>query len=404
MAFTLFKNKKQDDSLPAGNPEKAHESAQKKSAGQPRPVTKPQKNNSAERKLGDAFVPASFIPPANTNQKIHSATAQPAGSREIAITLGDVLPQIPAQFLRPGPHDLKTPLRFDAHDLTSDIARGRATVRLARIAKLCPQIFAKEIGVADDADVPLPLQKLFEQISALRSVPMPVSRPPTSAKNDGAAAKKIAKPLHVKETEKKSAPILAAADSSKPATSTSEKTSAFRKILPFFIPPPPVFPTAQKDAAEPAKKTTEPSAETIVPVAPPIPQSSAFDQGRLQMLLITNENLDAKKVADLVAELPDVSGCLLYAGGTTYRAGHVPEALDVKFFTLRTIEWLAAMKALKLGATRAFTAHGTERAATLFASDKTGLCVFHDDYGLLPGYIEKLDAVVVEVARMVAKK
>jgi hypothetical protein len=178
-----------------------------------------------------------------------------------------------------------------------------------------------------------------------------------------------------------------------------------RRIPAFQIPPPRFFQAATPDAAEANQNIPAIPAETSAPPGQaPTPQPAGFNQNRLQMLLITSETLDAKKVAELIAELPDVSGCLLHAGGATYRAGKVPEELEVEFFEQRALEWLGTMQALKLGTMRAFTAHGTELAATLFANVRTCLCVFHDDYGLLPGYVEKLDAVVAEVARMIAEK
>jgi hypothetical protein len=66
---------------------------------------------------------------------------KPLPDKEIVLTLGDVLPRIPQQLLKPGTHDGNREIRFKIGDLRSDIARGKATVPLSRIARVCPEIF-----------------------------------------------------------------------------------------------------------------------------------------------------------------------------------------------------------------------------------------------------------------------
>lgn len=89
------------------------------------------------------------------------------GSADDTITLriGDVLPRIPSQFLKPGPLDAKREIRFKVGSLSHDIARGRAAVSLAKIAELCPEIFRDALALADNVEVRLPLQKFFEQLN-----------------------------------------------------------------------------------------------------------------------------------------------------------------------------------------------------------------------------------------------
>jgi hypothetical protein len=89
----------------------------------------------------------------------------------IVLTLGDVLSRIPTQLLKTGVHDERRELRFAMSDLSSDIARGRATVALSRIAAICPEVFAKEVSPEEDMEVRLPLQRLIEQFSMLRPGP-----------------------------------------------------------------------------------------------------------------------------------------------------------------------------------------------------------------------------------------
>lgn len=122
------------------------------------PPREPARAESAlEKNAARAQPPAS--PPARQRQ--------PVPDSEVKLLLGDIIHRIPSHFLKPGPHDLKRALQFDIHDLFSDIARGRATVPLSKIAKLCPDIFREQIGLGQDVEVHLPLQKLVEQIGPM---------------------------------------------------------------------------------------------------------------------------------------------------------------------------------------------------------------------------------------------
>jgi len=110
------------------------------------------------------------------------------GRPEIVITLGDVLSRLPTQLLHAGFHDEKRELRFFADDLSADISRGRAAVPLSRIAALCPDVFVREIGPADDLEIRLPLQKLVEQIGRLRGRRMTPPAGPKTPPVPGAPA------------------------------------------------------------------------------------------------------------------------------------------------------------------------------------------------------------------------
>ena len=94
---------------------------------------------------------------------------------EIVLTLGDILSHVPTQFLKTGMHDAKRELRFATGELTSDIARGRPTVPLSRIAAQCPDVFHSDIPAEGDLQVRLPLQKLLDQLGlqTSRVVPQP---------------------------------------------------------------------------------------------------------------------------------------------------------------------------------------------------------------------------------------
>ncbi|HZJ15779.1 MAG TPA: hypothetical protein VFD27_12070, partial [Chthoniobacteraceae bacterium] len=90
--------------------------------------------------------------------------ADPQMAKEIVLTLGDVLSQIPFHFLRQGMWDVRRELRFPAEGLAADIARGRALVSLTDIVVQCPAIFVTDAEGLADVPIRLPLQKLVEQI------------------------------------------------------------------------------------------------------------------------------------------------------------------------------------------------------------------------------------------------
>ncbi len=115
-----------------------------------------------------------------------------AGPREIVVTLGDLLPRIPAQHLPAGMPDSRRELRFAADDLAADIARGRATVPLSRIAALCPDLFPDPIPPADDVAIRLPLQKLLDQLmNPVAPPPRPGAGSPADLQGAGAPSPQV---------------------------------------------------------------------------------------------------------------------------------------------------------------------------------------------------------------------
>jgi len=174
----LFKNKPGEEKM----------GERKKGAGEA--VAGDEKNADPTPDPADFLRPKRFFPrgggiaypPARSVPQPQKCPPVSAGRHEIVITLGDVLSRIPTQLLHAGLHDEKRELRFFADDLSADISRGRAAMPLSRIAVLCPDVFVRQIGPADDLEIRLPLQKLVEQIGRLRDRPMtpsagPITRP-----------------------------------------------------------------------------------------------------------------------------------------------------------------------------------------------------------------------------------
>ena len=131
-----------------------------------------------------ASPPESRLPAADANvpkQDKHPAANKPAPGApgaskgpppadELRLELGDFLHRIPAQMLLPGPHDLKTELRFDIHDLSQRIARGNTSIALAEIYRRVPHIFRAEVLETDNVEVRFPWQKLAKLVGKTKPV------------------------------------------------------------------------------------------------------------------------------------------------------------------------------------------------------------------------------------------
>ena len=87
----------------------------------------------------------------------------------IVLILGDLLPRIPTQYLAMGLHDEQLELRFPLEEMLNELAGGRAATRLSKIAAVCPQLFEHPIAPAEDIEVPLPLEKVVDQIGWLHT-------------------------------------------------------------------------------------------------------------------------------------------------------------------------------------------------------------------------------------------
>ncbi len=99
-------------------------------------------------------------------------------SRQIVVTLGDVLSRIPSEFLQKGAADPRRELRFGPDEFFADIPRGRVTVALSNIAAQCPEVFRVPVTDDDDREVRLPLQKLLDQLVGPEPGMIRGARPP----------------------------------------------------------------------------------------------------------------------------------------------------------------------------------------------------------------------------------
>ena len=90
---------------------------------------------------------------------------------EIILRLSDILPRVPAHLLKPGPHDTRSQVRFSVEELAEKISRGRASVPLDRLASVLPDVFQESNAFPGEQEIPLPLQKLLEQVGLVAPKP-----------------------------------------------------------------------------------------------------------------------------------------------------------------------------------------------------------------------------------------
>jgi hypothetical protein len=96
---------------------------------------------------------------------------------EIVLRLGDILPRVPPDLLKPGPHDTALQVRFSIDELAEKIARGRVSVPLERLSSAFPNVFRDKNNFPDEVDVPLPLQRLLDQVGLVARKTAPVAVP-----------------------------------------------------------------------------------------------------------------------------------------------------------------------------------------------------------------------------------
>ncbi len=209
-----------------------------------------------------------------------SAAGQPAAQKtppaadEVRLELGDFLHRIPAQLLLPGPHDLKTELRFDIPELSQRIARGETMLNLAEIYRRLPQIFRSEVLEGDNVEIRFPWQKIAKLVTNVKSTSGGAVTEQPSAEGAGPAlaeklrANKPAKPGAKTGKDAPAAPPPAPAGPVLPGRGGAGQASWFSRTgTDKPLEKSPQFP-AQKPAAPDAGATPAPAAAAAKPAEP----------------------------------------------------------------------------------------------------------------------------------------
>ena len=159
------------------------------------------------------------------------------------------------------------------------------------------------------------------------------------------------------------------------------------------LPPLPVeTPAGVQEMAAPVKETP-PTAKRPV---------QAHDNA-LQVLFMTEDELDAKTVVKLVCQLPSVTGCAVMFEDGLRLAGNFPEGDTEGFSAMAPPFFKRAARfvtELELGSLQTFSLHTEHGLLSFFMHDNICLSVRHTGRGFMPGVREKLEIVTRELSRM----
>ena len=94
---------------------------------------------------------------------------EPRVERVISLVLGDIAPQIAADYIKPIESiDGTRRILLKASEVERGMATGKPAVSLATIYQQVPEIFLRSIASSDGAQVQLPFEKVLEQFSKLQ--------------------------------------------------------------------------------------------------------------------------------------------------------------------------------------------------------------------------------------------
>lgn len=159
-------------------------------------------------------------------------------------------------------------------------------------------------------------------------------------------------------------------------------------------------------SVSPAPVVEAPALEPLAPVnskPATVPVRSAANDGILQTLFMTEEEMDAKTIVKLVCQLPAVTGCAVMFEDGLRLAGNFPADNTEGFSAMAAPFYKRAVRfvsELELGTLQAFTLNTQNGLLSFFMHDSICVSVHHTGRGFMPGVREKLEVVTRELARM----
>lgn len=377
----------------------------------------------------------------------------PAVPARIRLELGDLLPRVPTQFIRPGIHDLQSVVEFDACDLAAAISRGRVEIPLPKIASQCPDAFQIGAWSASDVLIRLPLQKLVNQMTestterSVEASPNPVAEqsviepPPPAEPHEPIAATRMphsaqpdatddSAPLRVEVRASVDAPLQASLrpmilgatvpPPEVPAAhaSASNDAAAVKPIVRLApIQPPQTRRMAVASSIASAPEPPLPEAQSVasagpdtVPAQEPVPAPSALTRAAgvkndsryesLQPVFMTDETLDLQLVARRIAELPGVSACRISTPEGTANGGTFPDgfsagnlqtlATELAASAVSAVSAVSAATRTATGDVHNVTLHGDSHTVSVFMRGSVVFGVLLGRRGFVPGVRERL--------------
>lgn len=173
-------------------------------------------------------------------------------------------------------------------------------------------------------------------------------------------------------------------------------------------PPAPTFEPEAKSAPAPAAVPETPVVEAKqlepAPTTQTVPVPMKGKDSELQVLFMTEDELDAKAIVRFVSQMPGIDGCTVMFGDGLRLAGNFPDESQSEGFSAMAPPFFKRAKNFAietgLGTLQSFTLHTDGGPCSFLMHDDICLAVRHSNRGFMPGVREKLDIVVRELARM----
>lgn len=429
-----------------------------RSSPPPPPSVKPMPQSFSPSPLRPGFPPPAFpaVPPPDVAPApvAAPALAPVADDRKITLGLAAVLRGLSSSLLAVEassvPDEVKISLPFAL--VEPQMRTGRVAVPRAVFVEALPEGHKEVLGAeADLTDVPLPLQEVFqnlpsnalhmradqteEQITHL--YPTPFSQ---KAEEDaqrlgvgevpvGASAMAPAAPAD--QPPAAEAPAVEekpSAEISEPVAAEETPSEIARDIqLDLEDPAPAAFEEKPEEVVEAKTETPAPESTSsplveeapapvepeVVPAAVMQPESAAATKvpvpakgkdSELQVLFMTEDELDAKSIVRFVSQMPGINGCAVMFGDGLRLAGNFPDESQTEGFSAMAPPFFKRAKNFAvesaLGKLQAFTLYTDNEPCSFLMHDDICLAVRHSNRGFMPGVREKLDIVVRELARM----
>jgi hypothetical protein len=292
---------------------------------------------------------------------------------------------------------------------TEGLAEGKVTVKASTLQRIHPELLPFPLGAEylfpiSLRTVVLQVQDYLRRSSAEKTNPVgsefdtPISQ---VAREDegffklakGAEPTKTATGEASRTEPKIAGPILTPAD--RPASATRRKKvdreSSDSKVpgRSTVISPNPVDPWLPESEMGQVERDNRRDEATVK-------QSlSGIGRERLREIFMTEDQLGASEVADLLAAFPKVNSALLLLGDGTVLGGRLPENYHLETALLAPVIMQSIRefnRNLRSTETSAFTLLG-DRPVTLFSEGNVYILISHEGRGLLPGMRERIGEI-----------
>ena len=196
----------------------------------------------------------------------------------------------------------------------------------------------------------------------------------------------------------------AAAEKLEPAIEAETETSAPEPGSNALADEVPVEEIRAPVAEEPEISSVEAKRPEPAPAAQKAPVPVKGKDSELQVLFMTEDELDAKLIVRFVSQMPGIDGCTVMFGDGLRLAGNFPDESQTEGFSAMAPPFFKRAKNFAtesaLGTLQSFTLYTDNSPCSFLMHDDICLAVRHSNRGFMPGVREKLDIVVRELARM----